>query len=240
MPGKIYVQRHTDGNATASLVPADERPYDTESVLQQLLENYPDLLAGEQIDSEIPRRWLLIAREVPIRGDDGAAGRLDHLFIDQEGIPTFVEVKRSDDTRIRREVVGQMLDYCANAVAYFPVESLQSALDARCRAEQKDPVDVLAAFLDGVVDAESFWRDVKNNLSSGRIRLLFVADVIPQKLRRIIEFLNEQMDPAEVLGVEIRQYVGLDVKTFVPRVIGQTAEAQQKKSVTREGHEWDE
>ena len=28
--------------------------------------------------------------------------------------PTLVEVKRSSDTRIRREVVGQMLDYAAN------------------------------------------------------------------------------------------------------------------------------
>ena len=31
-------------------------------------------------------------------------------------MPTLVEVKRSSDTRIRREVVGQMLHYAANAV----------------------------------------------------------------------------------------------------------------------------
>jgi hypothetical protein len=35
-----------------------------------------------------------------------------------------VEVKRSTDTRLRREVVGQMLDYAANAVVYSPVEHL--------------------------------------------------------------------------------------------------------------------
>src|SRR4051794_12230288 len=35
---------------------------------------------------------------------------LDHLFVDQEGVPTLVEVKRSSDTRARREVVAQMLD----------------------------------------------------------------------------------------------------------------------------------
>jgi hypothetical protein len=33
---------------------------------------------------------------------------------DQNAVPTLVEVKRSSDTRIRREVVGQMLDYAAN------------------------------------------------------------------------------------------------------------------------------
>jgi hypothetical protein len=42
--------------------------------------------------------------------------------------------------------------------------------------------------------------------------------------------LNTQMDPAEVLAVEIKQYVGGKLKTLVPRVMGQTVEAQQKKS----------
>jgi len=40
--------------------------------------------------------------------------------LDQDAIPTIVEVKRSTDTRIRREVVGQMLGYAANAVVYCP------------------------------------------------------------------------------------------------------------------------
>jgi hypothetical protein len=35
-----------------------------------------------------------------------------------------VEVKCNIDTRIRPEVVGQMLDYVANAVVYWPVEAL--------------------------------------------------------------------------------------------------------------------
>ena len=76
---------------------------------------------------------------------------------------------------------------------------------------------------------DDFWSKVKTNLQAGRIRLVFVADEIPRELRRIVEFLNEQMDPAEVLAVEIKQFAGEGVKTLVPRVIGQTAEAQQKK-----------
>jgi hypothetical protein len=32
-----------------------------------------------------------------------------------------------------------------------------------------------------------------------------------------------------VIGVEIRQYVGEGLRTLVPRVVGQTAEAQQRK-----------
>lgn len=72
--------------------------------------------------------------------------------------------------------------------------------------------------------------------------MVFVADEIPPELKRIVEFLNQQMDPAEVLAVEIKQYVGPNLRTLVPRVIGQTAEAQQKKGVTGAGtgRQWNE
>jgi hypothetical protein len=59
---------------------------------------------------------------------------------------------------------------------------------------------------------------------------VFVADELPSELRRVIEFLNSQMSPAEVIGIEVRQYVGQGLKTLVPRVIGETAEAQQRKA----------
>src|SRR5205085_682883 len=55
-----------------------------------------------------------------------------------------------------------------------------------------------------------------------------------------VEFLNEQMDPAEVLAIEIKQFVGQNLKTLVPRVIGQTAIAEQKKRSARPSRQWDE
>jgi hypothetical protein len=67
------------------------------------------------------------------------------------------------------------------------------------------------------------------------------ADVIPPELRRVVEFLNGQMDPAEVLAVEIKQFVGQGLKTLVPRVIGQTVEAERKKGGSGPGEkQWDE
>src|SRR5260221_14227178 len=65
---------------------------------------------------------------------------------------------------------------------------------------------------------------------AGPARLVFVSDLIPPELRRVIEFLNERMSPTEVVGVEIRQYVGdRDLKTMVPRVVGQTEQARIQK-----------
>jgi len=70
----------------------------------------------------------------------------------------------------------------------------------------------------------------KKRFETGRIRMLFVADQIPAELRRIVEFLNQQMDPAEMLALELRQFAGEGLTTIVPMVYGNTEEAQQKKA----------
>jgi hypothetical protein len=151
-------------------------------------------------------------------GEEGGAGRwaLDHLFLDQDGVPTLVEVKRGADTRARREVVGQMLDYAANAVVYWPVEALRARFEATCADQGRDPAEALAGFLEPGADPDGFCLAVKQNLLAGRVRLVFVADAIPPELRRIVEFLNGQMDPAEVLALEVRQFVGQGVTALVP------------------------
>jgi hypothetical protein len=156
---------------------------------------------------------------------------VDHLFLDQDAIPTLVEVKRSSDTRIRREVVGQMLDYASNAVIYWPVETIRAIFEITCRNRGQDPNLVLEQFLNDEINAEEFWTKTKTNLKAGRVRMLFVANEIPPELRRIVEFLNEQMDPAEVLAVEIKQYSGKDTKSLIPRVFGHTSGVIEKGTI---------
>lgn len=214
-----------------SLVEMNEQPYDSEGILQDLIAKYPNLLAGDQIESIEPRRWLLVKREMGIPSEEEGSNRwsVDHLFLDQDAVPTLIEVKRSKDTRILREVVGQMLDYAANAVVFWPVEQIRADFEAGCVAANSDPDAFIDELTDDETDVEDFWQRVKTNLQAGKIRMLFVADEIPSELRRIIEFLNTQMDPAHVLGVEIKQFIGNNMKTLVPRVVGQTEEAIGKK-----------
>ena len=238
MKGGIYLIQDN-----GQLIEMTEQEYDSEDLLQELLAKYTNLLAGEQIDSESPRRFLLISREVSLPSQEDSAGRwsVDHLFLDQDAIPTLVEVKRSSDTRIRREVVGQMLDYAANAVVYWPIESIRAQFEANSQAQGLDPEERLSEFLEPDSNSEQFWQKAKTNLQAGKIRMIFIADEIPPELRRIVEFLNAQMDPAEILAVEIKQYVGKGLKTLVPRVMGQTAEAQKKKATSRAPSiQWDE
>ncbi len=213
-----------------SLVRLEESKYESEDLLQRLIADFPGLLAGGQMDPGAPRRWVLISREIGVPDREEGHGRwsLDHLFVDQDGIPALVEVKRSSDTRLRREVVGQMLDYAANGLQYWPIEHLRDAFEATHSGEDGGPDAVLNELLGGDAEPEEFWDKVARNLEAGRVRLVFVADVIPTELQTIIEYLNERMVDTDVLAVEIKQYVGEGSQTLVPRVIGLTGRAKQK------------
>lgn len=215
-----------------------ETPYPEEEILQSLLTRYPDLLPGDQITPEDPRRWLLVKEEMPIPEDKGGAGRwsCDHLFLDQDGIATFVECKRAEDTRIRREVVAQMLDYAANGIQYWPMDRLRQAAAETAQSRQKsldDEVRRLVASEDETV-VENYWQMVEENLRSGKVRLVFVADETPRELRRLVEFLNAQMRDVEVLAVEIKQFLDPQEqhRAVVPRVIGLTEAARSRKPMT--------
>jgi hypothetical protein len=230
--GGVFVRRD---DAYIEMV---EEPYALEGHLQELIERHPNLLAGDQVNPEAPRRWLMLSREAGVPVEDGGAGRwsLDHLLLDQDAIPTLVEVKRSANREIRRLVIGQMLDYAANAVTYWDLDDLREAFEERVRSLGGDPDDEIAALLDDrEVGGDEFWERAKTNLRDGRIRLVFVSDSIPRELQRVVEFLNERMSPTDVIAVEVRQYTGGDEQVLVPRVFGQTAQARQHKSGRRGG-----
>ena len=73
-----------------------ESPYEAEDVPQALIARFASLLSGDQYTGSSPRRWLLIGRETALPDDEDAGGRwsVDHLFLDQDAVPTLVEVKR--------------------------------------------------------------------------------------------------------------------------------------------------
>ena len=224
------------------LVELNQQHYPSEDHLQDLLARFPGLLPGDEIDPITPRRWLLVSREAGIPGetDGGDRWSLDHLFLDQDGVPTLVEVKRSSDTRLRREVVGQMLDYAANGVHLLAARATpgpSSTLHARRWGTI--PIFSCASSLNNNHRVSSGRRS-RPTFRRGRIRLVFVADEIPPELQRVVEFLNSQMDPAEVLAVEIPRYAGGGLETFAPRVIGQIVAARTKKAGSLPGQRWDE
>ena len=216
-------------NESGRLEPMQESDFDLEDTLQELVAKHLVLLSGEQITPGVPRRWILIDREQGIPDIEGGSNRwaLDHLLIDQDAIPTLVETKLAGNPEIRRAVVGQMLEYAAHARRTWNVERIRRVFEERAIDDGLSPDEVLSELLqpEEELNIEGFWRQVETNLRAANLRLLFVADAIPDSLARVVEFLNEQMPNIQVLAVEIKQFRGTTGRTLVPRVIGRTSEA---------------
>lgn len=213
-----------DGAGTLTAMrPSEPR---SEDFMQKLVAAYPELIADQ--DGAL----LLIRREQPIadREDGGGRWSLDHLFVTRSGIPVLVELKRAVDTRLRREVVGQMLDYAANGTAYWQGGRIAESFIATMTELGKDADSELASFIGSAGDPQQFWEQVDANFAAGRIKMVFVADTISRELARIVEFLNEQMK-ADVRAVELSWFESDGgVTALTPRIIGETERAQTEKA----------
>jgi hypothetical protein len=207
-----------------SLTPMQPSAPPDEDKLQDLIARYSELIGD---DGDL----LLVGREQSVSDSEDGTSRwsLDHLFVTREAIPVLVEVKRAVDTRLRREVVGQLLDYAANGSAYWSAADAAQSFANKCLEEGTEPATTLSEFLGDPEKEAGFWDSVESNLRDGRLKLLIVADRIPSELARIVEFLNDQMR-AEVRAIELRYFESVDGRlTLAPRTIGQTEKTKVKK-----------
>ena len=88
--------------------------FKSESTFQELIHNRPEIvLSGipEVNPNLCPDTPAIVSlgREVSL-----ASGPIDNLYIDTNAILTFVECKRYSDTRIKREVHSQVVNYAAD------------------------------------------------------------------------------------------------------------------------------
>jgi len=197
-----------------------------EDALQTLLQKYPEVIPGAQISptQDSPPRFMLLRREMPIGN-----WSLDHLYVDQYGILTLIETKLTENPEARREVVGQIIEYAANATTAWASGKLrQYATEFWSNQGKSFENVVLETF--GDIDIENLWELIEDNLAHNRIRLIITADDIRPEVRRMIEFLNREMQNTEVLGLELRAY-GDDIESLVlvPRVIGQTQSSVDRR-----------
>ena len=128
--------------------------YNSEDLFQRLLADHPAMLrsgrrAGRQAAADPTRT----ACTHSVNGSDRWS--LDHLFLDRQGVPVLVEVKQASDTRARREVVAQMLDYAANGVAYWPIDRVVQAYRETAKKPARIRIYTFLRFLDDA-DAEVF------------------------------------------------------------------------------------
>lgn len=200
-----------------------------EDALQTFFENYPQIIPGKQIDpgGDDPPRFVLLRREMPVGGLS-----LDHLFVDQRGILTLVETKLFQNPESRREVIGQIIEYAANATECWS-EGIARQKATEFWSNQNPPKEldeVLQKDLVGELYIDNFWEKVEENLKNGKMRLIIATDELRPEVRRMIEYLNNEMQNTEVLGLELKFY-GEETNSMVlvPRLVGQSQSAIDKK-----------
>ncbi len=194
--------------------------------LQDLLEKNWDLLPGDQIGGTDgnPLSWVMIKREAPVESPHSGEARwsLDFLFSDDQAIPTFVECKLHKNPEARREIVGQMFEYVANAQHYWNVETLKSFV----------PPDFEKSIWNRSVD--DYFADFMVNLKRGKVRLIFFMDQAPRELKSTVMFLNQAMAEADVMIVEARQFRLGDKKLVAPALFGYSEQVRADKQERQE------
>jgi len=190
-----------------------------EDALQTILEKHPQIIPGKQIDptSDDPPRFVLLRREMPVAG-----WSLDHLYVDQRGFLTLVETKLIQNPESRREVIGQMIEYAANASEYWGNEKARQYSVEFWNKRGKSLDDMLKKEFGEDLDISAFWATVEENLQSGHIRMIIAADELRPEVRRMIEYMNGEMSNAEVLGLELKCYGDNNGQmVLVPLLVGQ-------------------
>jgi hypothetical protein len=205
---------------------------DEEKELQNLLNKNFDLLPGDQIDPDNPCRWMLIKREMPVPDPCTGFDRwsIDFFFVDQKATPTFVECKRYQDTRARREVIGQVLEYAANGQHYWSAKEMCALADTTAKADNCSIERAFQQLDPDIGDSpDDFFQEVERHLKAGEVRLVFFMEQAPSELKRLVEFLNKQMQSVEVLIVEARQHSRNGTKVVVPALFGFTEQIREIK-----------
>lgn len=191
--------------------------YADEAALQQILLEHPDLVPG------IKNSAIAVAEF------QSGVGPADIVILDEDGSITVVECKLASNRQMRREVLGQVLDY-ASRLWRMPIETFESAW-IRADKQAASPF----AQLD---DADGRIRStVQANLDKGRFDLVLAVDSINEDLRRMVEYLNTvtEASTAVVLVEFVRLYDG-DLEILMPQEFGREI-AEQAKPLERR-REW--
>lgn len=217
--------RNKDGEHTI----LKSKSFDKEKLLHDALEESPSLLSLEEHVEDV--EMVPIGREVSV-----SSGSADMLYLDNQGVLNLVEVKLDSNREVRRNVVGQILEYASQMINW----SYGDLEDRFASYEGSDGSKLFSYFTEetgGVDEDEAEFRDlVENNLQDGQIRLIVAVNNMVKPLKDIITFLNDYTT-FEIYGLQIDQYEENGMSVYVPRLFGYKSESSKGTSNRKR---WDE
>ncbi|MDP2286987.1 MAG: hypothetical protein Q8M73_00260 [Actinomycetota bacterium] len=189
-----------------------EHGYESEASLQQILFEHPSLVPGVE------------GATVACREFRSVAGFADVIVLDSEGALTLVECKLASNAEVRREVIGQVLDYAAR-LWRMPVQEFERAW-INADPNSQSPFTVLGD------DDGRIRTALQDNLHAGRLNLVLAVDHLNDDLKRIVEFLNTiTASTTGVIVVEFARMRDGQTEILIPSAYGmELVEAKSAES----------
>lgn len=229
---KLFI---VEGNQTRVL---DQQSFDNESLLQDVVERFPEVIALDDLGVTEP--FIVIGREVVTK-----AGSIDVLCIDGDGVLTVIETKLARNSQIRREVVGQVLEYVAQLSKWRAHDVVQSAnqyfASMGIKAGERTATLMDLLVMEQGEESDTLPLDlydrIENNLRKGIIKLVIASDSIPETLKDTVTFINS-FSNFDIYVLQIQSYQKDQLQIYAPTVFGFTHKsAGRAKS---EKMQWDE
>jgi hypothetical protein len=191
----------------------EEAAVPTEAALHEVLMRHPSLVPATDLGMG---RLATVGFETSL-----ASGFADLVLLDDNGRLCLVEVKKEGNPDTRR-VVAQVMDYAAalwgQTVEEFERDVLRPMLGPGDGQSLREFVleRLLSEADDGEEAADRLLEALGETLRSGDFALLVAAPTIPERVQKVMEYLNAR--GLAVYGLEVSYFAG-EVEAFVPRVV---------------------
>lgn len=210
----------------------DAHVYEGEQDLQKLLLSAPGVLSATQYGPE----FVLAVREFGLPG----SGATDLVGLAADGSILIAECKLAKNAQIKREVIGQILEYAAY-LWRMPVEEFASrfegrlggnmltAIRERAEAQATQPLE----WTD-----EAFIERLSATLDAGNFVLVIVVDEPNDELSQTIKYINDKgrRNGFLLYALQLLKFVSGGTEVLMPQLHGASVEAiAEKKNVVPPG-----
>jgi hypothetical protein len=197
--------------ADGTLQELEAHAFGNEGELQDVLEEWPGLVLAAAPDDESVRVWT-IGREVPV-----PSGSVDLVLLDSTGRVWVVEVKLAKNPEVRKQVVGQVLAYCADA-ARWSQSDLEDVADQYLEPRAASLRELLR---EAGEDPDALLDAAETRLAGGDVIGLVVVDELNAVLKNVVDFVNGHARFGLLaMKVEVVPHAGS--RLFIPTVVGLT------------------
>lgn len=195
----------------------ENEPFYNEEILQSYIEKFPQIVPLESLGVVEP--FVVIGREVAT-----SAGFIDILCIDGNGVLTVIETKLARNPQIRREVIGQVLEYVGQVTKWSAHDVISTANQY---LKDQDIVNLLQSS-----ESQGITEQIESNLRTGNVKALIASDIVPDTLRDTISFINRNSS-FDIFVMQIQLYVKESMRIFIPVVYGLTDKPRQGRELVK-------